>query len=654
MRIYCNEGNFDLPLGFSIEIHKTNPFLTGVGDQSVPLTLPPTKSNLALLNCTENLNSLYHPIKECTVYISDGIYSDKGKLVIDSISDNGIDCTIYINQGSYYNTMRSKNLSDIQWPTINPGLDSISDNVQEIMTNLLSDYNKRSTHYKDIAIAPIVTGHVVYSALNKMVPEGYNDSNMLPHGNYNLGAFPQSWYSPLDGSNGVRYAMGTGVVPCLKLSYIINHLFSNNLVNYTLDLQIDSYLKKHFEQLYVINNVADSIINGNIQYVQLLPDVEILAFLEYFETLFNGRFIVNEQTKTVTFKHLKDIITAPAQMNMTQYKAGNISYNAQDFVDKIIEKEYQDYTIRFGNNSVPNKESVPLNLYDWTQMKYYNFTINYKYKATSYIMVDGMTYDPAIGLEESGYQWQSPTTSTEDAIVSVSVPSVYFDTVKFLNSVEINKEDDDSIVKTSVDQDKEDRIIIASLSDEMHTSQDSCIIECTYYTYRQYIDFTTGKVYDYTDAFFTSLNYYFGYRFFSPIGWIGNDVEPDNVKKENINHKITQLYDQFYLGDINGNLDETLTSMGDDAMDFTGLFLMMEHNIYYRYYKDCSDFYSKSNIDFSVKVNIPLRLINQIDMTLPVIFMGQKVLIKELKYQVGSRALSELTLTTIRGYELKQ
>ena len=127
MHIYIDDNSnplkeFQLPANFTPELSRTNPFLTDEGSQSIPLTLPASEHNLRLVGFLHRGAFVYRPQSKILVVLSEGSLWQRGNLVIGQVNKKeGIDCTVYMNEGELYEKIKDYKLRDLGWLDM-PGL----------------------------------------------------------------------------------------------------------------------------------------------------------------------------------------------------------------------------------------------------------------------------------------------------------------------------------------------------------------------------------------------------------------------------------------------------------------------------------------------------------------------------------------------------
>ena len=103
MKLVTPQGQLDLPEDFSLTIERTNPLLSDEGDRSIPVTLPATPKNLAILGHKERIDRAYRYTNKVDAILQVGPVQKRGQLVIDSVQRHGgIDAVFAIDNSDLY------------------------------------------------------------------------------------------------------------------------------------------------------------------------------------------------------------------------------------------------------------------------------------------------------------------------------------------------------------------------------------------------------------------------------------------------------------------------------------------------------------------------------------------------------------------------
>ena len=381
MRIIAAAGEFNLPTNFETQLTKYNVMLTSAGEQTNPITLPPTPNNLKLVGYSNRIDALYKSVTDIAVTISDGLKVRPGNLGIHTADDeDGISCTLYMGTADFYSRVAEAKLASLPWPIIkSPTYDSqtLTQRVQYLIDLLKTEYNTSNSN-ANFFCAPVMTNTDVSKKVNgvvyaeKMILNGFETRKYITpleivtnvfgtFKSYRLhkmeGEYEQTYV--VDGVD-TNFTIGYGMTPFLKLKYIIDFIFSN--YGYTFDYT-DFVAHTRFDiftYVAVLNNVADAIYSGVLKYQQLVPDLTIKKFLSIIEKLYAGKFIINEFTKTVNLIRYADVLESPATINLTPYLSSKLKKSEFEPVTfSLIDTRLNDSST---NDSKVTTETIEIDL----------------------------------------------------------------------------------------------------------------------------------------------------------------------------------------------------------------------------------------------------------------------------------------------------
>ena len=120
---------------------------------------------------------------------------------------------------------------------------------------------------------------------------------------------------------------GYGVAPFVTVSYLIETIFQT--YGYTV---IENPFRTHYQlaRLVLLHNCADTCVRGYIDYSDLMPECTINEFLQALYCRFGLIFFINGNTRNVRLRFLRDILSSPASQDWTNLNTSEpiIYYNA--------------------------------------------------------------------------------------------------------------------------------------------------------------------------------------------------------------------------------------------------------------------------------------------------------------------------------------
>lgn len=329
LKIKNNSGTFDLSTGFSIEIEDTSPIYNDRGSQSIAATLPASKNNLRLTTYPNHLDTDVSPNQHPRVSVSDGVYHRNGKMNITQASKaGGILSNIGFDESEIYNLWSDVSFQSLKdLPVYAP--DGGVDEILYFMIDLLREKRSHEAfHVFQICVAiPSKKETVNEKEVETFYPEYLNHLYKDDSGFKVDGSVREEVYLINSDPVTTQLPLGYGLTPFLKVSWLIDFIFS--YYGYTVT---ENPFKTHpqLSRLVVLNNAADCVVKGQINYADLLPNCTINEFFQALYCRFGAIYFVDGRTKTVKLRFLKEIVNRPAAQDWTLLKASEpiINYNS--------------------------------------------------------------------------------------------------------------------------------------------------------------------------------------------------------------------------------------------------------------------------------------------------------------------------------------
>ena len=362
MRIICKKGEFELHPDFRVQYHWNNVVLLDAGEQTQPIVLPGTAHNLRLIEYSNRIDNIYKPITDLEVFVIDGALHRSCNMGIHSADDeDGISCTLYFDSGGFYSRLRNTRMQWLSWKMVrHPDFANVNQDtrVQFLIDLLKSEYNAPRAD-ADFCFAPVRTSQEftwrVKIANHSGVMEDadvaelfcLNDFEKYQHQHQISRATifnpsPSGWSTTILNTFAGEYRQkqiisgveaniekGYGMTPFLKLRYILDFIFTR--FGYTFDHQQLSSELTGYNNICVLNNVADAIYAGVLNYRQLVPDTTIKEFLDVVQTMLAGSFVFDEVRKTVHFYFYQDVLKRSSDHDLTPYLAGRAKMGQPEF-----------------------------------------------------------------------------------------------------------------------------------------------------------------------------------------------------------------------------------------------------------------------------------------------------------------------------------
>lgn len=395
MHIYIDDKSnpmkeFQLPADFMPELSRTNPFLTDEGSQSVPLTLPASNHNMALLGFSYRTTPTNRPAQKLKVILSDQNVWMRGTLFIEkSNKKEGIDCTLYINEGEINEKIKDHKLKDLKWPKYEGIGDNLIAKTRYWMRSFTSIMGEKENSNPDYYIFSVTTDYVFVTDSSRQ----FNDTlilneTIIPSGPIEYVAMKERKYKDGYGESATEYTvpMGYGVTPFLRISYMLRHIFS--FFGYTLQSNIfDTDIS--LSRLCLINNTADAIVAGNLDYSQLMPEnLSVEDFLSTIRKKYAIEFV--ESNGFVSVITWNQVLEDKPDQDLSAYIREDPSWTNED--KKSLQIEYQptgemdEYYITYKtlkHNAVPKTKSEDIKTNDKTPFHELSYISYYKLNFTA-------------------------------------------------------------------------------------------------------------------------------------------------------------------------------------------------------------------------------------------------------------------------------
>lgn len=279
MKLRIDKGYLDLPEDFSFEIGRYSTFFSDEGEQSIPVNLPPTPRNLSLLGQPLRLAGIGHVTFSTEAILMAGVLVKKGTLVISEISSDGISVSLSFGNSKIYTDFSGVNIKELFSGHVRSDVKGV-----EELIDYLNKVNARTVVDDDITVMPVLTelNDGKYVVLNE--PDTYIMS--VPH------RLASDKRLITAGNETEEVPLGYGITPFLFLRKFIELLFEKM----GLAILQNAFDYEYFDGMTLLNNTADTICAGTLDYSDLVPSCTVGEFLEFLENKFNiFAFVDNEK-----------------------------------------------------------------------------------------------------------------------------------------------------------------------------------------------------------------------------------------------------------------------------------------------------------------------------------------------------------------------
>lgn len=291
-----------LPIETKISIERKSPFANeDTGSFSYPFPVP-TVPNQQILGWPGRLQRVGDIADQSFILEDSGLQIMRGEVDYDDVTAQEIGVILKSGYTEFYKKMEGKKLSEVNFGSESWPIQSA------VVTN------------KDTLDTAIDAKMTEWNAANTNDNGKYVLSTFIIGMDYAAGDLHVNKYIHSDGSYGIKY-FHAGVQHaegsyCLqfRLPFLIRKIFES--AGYTIMEEVfsDSAL---FNKVILFSNILTIVylntkntispVMDSLKYSILMPDIEVLSFLESFKNMFCLMYEIDERRKEVRIKFKKDI-----------------------------------------------------------------------------------------------------------------------------------------------------------------------------------------------------------------------------------------------------------------------------------------------------------------------------------------------------------
>lgn len=318
MKIFVENRQYDLPVNFTLEMERQNPFFNSIGEKSLPVTLPLTPNNKQIIgHCGLNNKDKIPTTLQATII--DGTNVIYSKQIVHSISSDGISTTFYFGVGCFWSKVNSLKVRDV-----------VKDVVYKSTTSLLTDMMKARDWAAEYDF-------VVLPAAFKLSGDAYFVMNGTTINAGTMTFDNAAARQITDGEDPIDVPAMYGMTAFLKCSRALEILFKK--LGYSLK---ESFLSQNpWNQLVLLNNTVDACCSGYLKYAQLYPDITVQDFLNIFRKRFNIEFIPDEAAKIMSIVPFDSTLVADYK-DISNNIDGELTFTFQETFGRITIKTSSD------------------------------------------------------------------------------------------------------------------------------------------------------------------------------------------------------------------------------------------------------------------------------------------------------------------------
>lgn len=319
MKLKIAAGELALPHDFSFTMQETNPFFSDEGDASIPANIPVWRENLKKLDNIQRIDSSRVKMNKIPATLQSGAYVKNGQLIIDSVSvhDGGISASMAIANSDLYSQHKEKSLRDI-FALKSEHYLNVRSCIRYLNRVMSGDQSG------DYALFPVAVAKYEDEKGN-VVFQYNNEINLDSQANHST----LVWEARTVRENDVEMEVpvGYGVSPFLYLHRMSRLLFE--LLGYTVEY--NCFEREELRDIVLINNNSDSIVDGNIDYKDLVPSCTLSDFLQFLNDKFCCQVRVDSSAGKVWIMLMRDMLRENTfDIDLTKKILGNVTVRLHD------------------------------------------------------------------------------------------------------------------------------------------------------------------------------------------------------------------------------------------------------------------------------------------------------------------------------------
>lgn len=308
----------DLPEGFSIEIEQTNPVYNERGSQTIPATVPVTRRNMSLLDSPCRIDAGSDPKNpDRVVEVVQDAYTLRGIMNITEAGlSEGITFNIGFDNSTAYASWQQKKLKDLSTlPVYKPDDGQQGYKVDLVLDYLYRIYRNPNPQNDDLAVFPVAVNCGDYG--EDSLGQEVKLWEILNVPGWHGLAQPTKVNRIIDGTvTEVSIPEGYCVSPFVRVWKVLEIIFADQ----NLEIVKNPFRERmDLARLVILNNAADSVCRGVIDYADLMPDVTVEEFFNALWVRFGLVYNIDYNSLEVRLELLDDMIAVKDAPEMKQY-----------------------------------------------------------------------------------------------------------------------------------------------------------------------------------------------------------------------------------------------------------------------------------------------------------------------------------------------
>lgn len=314
MRLITERGELDIPTDFAFTIEQNSPIFSNEGTQSIPVNIPATGRNLKVIDNPTRPARNAPFLKKLSAKLESGIIHKDGQLVIESAQNKfGIVAALMLNESELYSKIKDIKLSAIFEKIVRDDYSIDADPVTSWYNHI---YNcMKGTAVDDFTAFPVAVNYDSengYEILNAPDPASALDPWGLIYAARTL----------TSGEDEIDVPAGYGITAFLWMYRVIELIFAE--YDYAVVDNPFSTAGSPLKKIVLLNNTADSICTGKLNYSDLVPDITVSEFIQFLSTKFGMHVYVSPEVRTVNIKQIETVLFEDQDLDLSQNIDGQI------------------------------------------------------------------------------------------------------------------------------------------------------------------------------------------------------------------------------------------------------------------------------------------------------------------------------------------
>lgn len=304
MKIKNQNGEaYDLAPETKLEFTRSNPFFSEMGEQTIPVALPPTPRNIQLLKNPQNPSNRNRIAATTPAMIQAGTLAiNAQQAVLSANSRTGIQTSFYVNTGALYALAKNTRLFDL-FTEKRITFENIDEAIN-FATGLIPGSDPR------FLIFPVITENYTINKMGQKTTAGFAQLDNRVETTETID------------EKKIQVPPGFYISPFIK----VKHLLSETLEAIGYELTPSFLDSEPFASMVFLNDTLDAITGLELRYIDIIPDITVA---ELFDTLrkFNMEIIADERTKSVQILHFDEMSNQPPAKSLSSKVSGHPSIN---------------------------------------------------------------------------------------------------------------------------------------------------------------------------------------------------------------------------------------------------------------------------------------------------------------------------------------